>query len=141
MDGFDAPDDDTRVSPRANAMILYDPAFDNGPGKWGHERVKERYKEFSPYYNVGPKLPPSLIIVGEKDGIIPPRRVESFAAAMKEAGNRCEAVVYPGKPHDFHNWNANKPNPDFYSTLQRVDRFLISLGWLSGETTIKYVPR
>ncbi|MCE9529702.1 MAG: alpha/beta hydrolase, partial [Planctomycetes bacterium] len=97
MDGFDAPGDDLKVSPRSNAMILYDPVFDNGPGKWGHQRVKERYKEFSPFYNVGPKLPPSLIIVGEKDGLIPPKIVNEFAAAMTKAGNRCEAVVYPGK--------------------------------------------
>lgn len=137
MDGFDAPGDDTTISARSNAMILYDPAFDNGPGKWGHQRVKERYKEMSPYYNVRPKQPPSLVIVGEKDGIIPPKAVLAFAEAMKQAGNRCDAIVYPDKPHDFHNWNSSKPNPDFYDTLDRVDRFLISLGWLKGEPTIK----
>ena len=137
MDGFDHPDDDRKISARSNAMILHDPAFDNGPGKWGHQRVKERYKEFSPYYNVQPKQPPCLIIVGEKDGIIPPPRVLAFAEEMKKAGNRCEAIVYPGKPHDFHNWNPNKANPDFYDTLERVDRFLISLGWLTGEPTLK----
>ena len=112
MDGFDAADDDLKISPRSNAMILYDPAFDNGPGKWGHARVKERYKEFSPYYNVTPKLPPCMIIVGEKDGIIPPKAVLAFEEAMKKAGNRCEAHMYPGKPHDFHNWRQGQPNLD-----------------------------
>ena len=141
MDGFDAPGDDTTISARSNAMILYDPALDNGPGKWGHERVKQRYKELSPYYNVLPKQPPCLIIVGEKDGIIPPKTVLAFAEAMQQAGNRCDALVYPGKPHDFHNWNPNKPNPDFYETLDRVDRFLISLGWLTGEPTIKAMAK
>lgn len=137
MNGFDAPGDDLKISPRSNAMVLYDPAFDNGPGKWGHARVKERYKEFSPFYNVAPKLPPSIIIVGEKDGIIPPKAVLAFADAMKKAGNRCEAIVYPNRPHDFHNWRAGKANPDFFDTLERVDRFLMSLGWLVGEPTIK----
>lgn len=137
MDGFDAPGDDTTISARSNAMVLYDPAFDNGPGKWGHQRVKDRFREMSPYYNVRPKQPPCLIIVGEKDGIIPPKTVLAFAEAMKLAGNRCDAIVYPGKPHDFHNWNPSKTNPDFYETLDRVDRFLISLGWLTGEPTIK----
>ena len=137
MDGFDAAGDDLKVSPRSNAMVLYDPVFDNGPGKWGHQRVKERYKEFSPYYNVAAKQPPSIIIVGEKDGLCQPKGVLAFATAMTKAGNRCDAFVYPGKPHDFHNWRANKPNPDYLDVLERVDRFLISIGWLTGEPTIK----
>jgi acetyl esterase len=137
MDGFDAPSDDLKVSPRSNAMVLYDPAFDNGPGKWGHERVKDRYKEFSPFYHVSPKLPPCIIIAGEKDGICRPKSVTEFAETMQKAGNRCDAIIYPGKPHDFHNWLPGKANLDYYDTLERVDRFLISLGWLGGEPNIK----
>lgn len=137
MDGFDAVGDDVKISARSNAMILYDPAFDNGPGKWGSERVRERYKEFSPVYNVAPKLPPSLILVGEKDNICSPKSVAAFSDAMKKAGNRCEAVIYPGKPHDFHNWRGGTPNPDFFVTLERVDRFFASLNWLQGEPTLK----
>lgn len=137
MDGFDAPGDDLKVSPRSNAMVLYDPAFNNGPGKWGHERVKDRYKDFSPFYHVAAKLPPCMIIVGEKDGICRPKSVTDFAEAMKKAGNRCDTFIYPGKPHDFHNWRPGKANRDFYDTLERVDRFLLSLGWLDGEPTIK----
>lgn len=137
MNGFDAPGDDLNISPRSNAMILYDPAFDNGPGKWGHQRVKERYKEFSPGYNVAPKLPPSIIIVGEKDNICQPKAVTAFAEEMKKAGNRCETHIYPGKPHDFHNWRPGAANLDYYDTLEKVDRFLASLGWLTGEPTLK----
>ena len=32
---------------------LFNPVFNNGPGQWGHERVGERFKEFSPAHNIG----------------------------------------------------------------------------------------
>jgi hypothetical protein len=48
-------------------------------------------------------------------------------------GNRCDVCVYPIRPHDFQNWKPNKANPDLYDTLDKVDRFLISLGWLRAN--------
>ncbi len=31
-------------------MLLFNPVLDNGPGGWGHDRVGERYREFSPFH-------------------------------------------------------------------------------------------
>ena len=35
IDAHDEPEEDTSVSTRSNAMLLFNPVFDNGPGGWG----------------------------------------------------------------------------------------------------------
>src|SRR5688572_5980712 len=53
VDGLDAPSDDLAISPKANALVLFNPVFDNGPENgYGRERVGARYREFSPAHNV-----------------------------------------------------------------------------------------
>jgi acetyl esterase/lipase len=47
VEGLDDPQDDLQVSPRADALVLFNPVFDNGPQDgYGHGRVGERYKEW-----------------------------------------------------------------------------------------------
>ena len=136
VEGMDDPKDDLKVSARANAMVLFNPVFDNGPGGWGHKRVKDRYKEFSPFHNVRPALPPAIVFVGEKDGLIPPKTVRAFGELMEKAKNRCEVMVFEGEPHDFYNFGRNQNRP-YEDTVEAMDRFLASLGWLKGEPTVK----
>ena len=35
VDGLDDPQDDTKVSPKSNAMLLFNPVYNNGPDGWG----------------------------------------------------------------------------------------------------------
>jgi acetyl esterase/lipase len=58
VEGLDAAEDDRSVSPKANALLLFNPVFDNGPDGWGHQRVKSRYREFSPFHNISADDPP-----------------------------------------------------------------------------------
>jgi acetyl esterase len=51
---------------------------------------------------------------------------------MKQAGVRCELVIYEGKGHGF--FNAGK---SYYETVIAADKFLASLGWLDGPPTLK----
>jgi acetyl esterase len=135
VDGLDDPVDDLSVSARSNAMVLFNPVFDNGPGGWGHQRVGDRYREFSPFHNVTAKAPPAIVFVGSQDKLIPAKTVLDFKAAMQKAGVRCEAFVYDGQEHGFFNY---KPDPDSYylRTLRAADEFLASLGWLKGPPTL-----
>ncbi len=59
-----------------------------------------------------------------------------FQQEMKKLGNRCELLTWEGLPHAFFNYGhyANKP---FKETLREADKFLMSLGYLSGEPTIE----
>jgi len=103
MDGHDEPGENTTVSVRSNAMILFNPVFDNGPGQWGAGRVGDRFSEFSPAHNITRETPPTIVFLGDSDKLIPVATLESFQAKMKSAGARCETIVFPGMPHGFFN--------------------------------------
>ena len=131
-EGLDDPQDDRAVSCRPNALVLFNPVFNNGPGQWGHNRVGDRYKEFSPAHNITKNAPPTIVFLGDADRLIPVQVLTDFRAEMKKAGVRCDAVVYPNAAHGFFN-----RDPHFSKTLVEADKFLASLGWLTGEPTLK----
>ena len=59
--GFDAAGEDTSISTRADALLLFNPVADNGPdGGRGHKKVKSYWGEFRPpTTSTNPRLPPS----------------------------------------------------------------------------------
>lgn len=137
VEGLDDPADDLKVSPKANALVLFNPVFDNGPDQgWGHARVGDRYKEFSPAHNISADDPPAIVFLGTKDNLIPVAVVECFKAGMMKAGVRCEAVFYEGQGHGFFNPGKGGTDQYYFETLLAADRFLTSLGWLKGEPTL-----
>jgi acetyl esterase/lipase len=127
--GLDDPADDLSVSPKGNALVLFNPVFNNGPGEWGHARVGERYREFSPAHNVTKDAPPTIVFLGDMDKLIPVRVLEDFKAKMQAVKAHCESRVFPGAGHGFFNRDADGI-PGFSETLAEADRFLTSLGWL-----------
>ena len=136
VEGQDDPQDDPEVSAKADALVLFNPVFDNGPeGGWGQARVGDRVQEFSPAHNIGAGDPPTIIFLGTRDNLIPVATVERFQAKMKAAGVRCEAVYYDGQSHGFFNDEPWKSR-----TLIEADKFLASLGWLEGPPTLKEPP-
>lgn len=142
LPGLDDPQDDLAVSPKSNAMLLFNPVFNNGPGQWGYERVGERYKEFSPAHNITAETPPAIVFLGDKDKHIPVQVLNDFKAAMEKAGVRCEAHVYAGQEHGFFNHSSSDPAADYASqTTRAADLFLNSLGWVKGDPTIAPVSQ
>jgi acetyl esterase/lipase len=135
INAHDEPGEDTSVSVRSNAMILFNPVFDNGPDGWGQKRVGDRYREFSPMHNITADTPPAIVFLGDSDSLIPVSTLEHFQNNMQAAGVRCESKVFAGMPHGFFNPGkyGNKP---YVETVRAADRFLASLGWVSGEPTI-----
>ena len=130
--GVDDSNDDLKVSPKGNALVLFNPVFDNGPdGGWGTARVGNHYQEFSPAHNVTSNAPPTVVFLGGQDTLISTNVLERFKANMTKAGVRCDPHVYAGQPHGFFNKEPYKT-----ATLIEVDKFLASLGWLKGEPTL-----
>jgi len=130
--GNDDPSDDLTISPKGNALVLFNPVFDNGPdGGWGASRIGDRYKEFSPAHNITSNTPPMVVLLGDKDQLISTNVLERFKANMTKAGVRCDPHVYAGQPHGFFNKEPYKT-----ATLIEADKFLTSLGWLKGEPTL-----
>ena len=130
--GQDDPADDAAVSARPDALLLFNPVLDNGPAGWGHGRVRDRYREFSPAHNVSKDDPPAVVFLGSKDHLVPVRTIEEFRDNLRREGVRCEAFFYADQPHGFFN-----REPWATETLIEADRFLGSLGWLSGPPTLE----
>lgn len=133
VEGNDDPADDLKISPKAAALVLFNPVFDNGPdGGWGTARVGDRYREFSPAHNITADDPPAIVFLGRNDTLNGVPVVERFQANMKQAGVRCETRFYDGQAHGFFNGEPWKT-----ATLIEADKFLASLGWLKGPPTLK----
>jgi acetyl esterase/lipase len=132
------PDEKDLESAAPDAMILVSPAVDTANNDY-YERLllgRASAKDSSPDHLVRPGLPPTLILQGRTDTVTPTPGVAAYAKLMKEAGNRCELIIYEGVGHLFtpstepdDDW----PNPDpevRAKAYAAADDFLESLGFI-----------
>ncbi|MEM9080763.1 MAG: alpha/beta hydrolase [Verrucomicrobiota bacterium] len=122
---------------RPNALLLFNPALLlSDLGKWkmgdfGRERkLGIPAIDLSPAHHVGPHTPPTLILHGTKDKIVPFFTAQAFEDAMKKAKRPCKLVAYEGQGHGF--FNRGEP---YQKTLAKADQFLTQLGWLKPVTS------
>lgn len=128
--------DDLSVSPIPNALVLFNPVYDNGPNGYGYERVKKRFKEISPIHNINKGMPPAIVFLGTKDNLIPVKTAKSFQESMQEVGSRSELMLFEGATHGFFNFGRGDGSA-YRRTVHAMDVFLTSLGFLEGKPTIK----
>lgn len=60
--------------------------------------------DISPANHVSKDDPPTLLIHGDKDALVPLQQSELIIAKLKEAGVPCELVVKTGQAHGWKNW-------------------------------------
>ena len=132
-EGFEADSDDPSVSCRPNALVLFNPVFDNGPNGSGHDRVPDYWEAFSPMHNISPGTPPTIVFLGTQDNLIPVATAVTYKQLMEDAGGRCELRLYQDQPHGF--FNHGKPEY-YFKTVWEMDSFLKSLGYLEGKPTL-----
>ncbi len=123
-------DPDSSVSCRPNALVLFNPVYDNGPNGYGYDRVADRYREISPLHNIKPGMVPAIVFLGTQDKLIPVATGEAFRDAMRRVGSRSELVLFEGMAHGFFNQGRHE-NVPYEQTLVRMDRFLDSLGYFA----------
>lgn len=123
------------VSSRSNAMILFNPVYDNGPGEWGSARVGDRFPELSPAHNLSADDPPAIVFFGSEDSLVSVSTAERFRDRSKEIGLQSELILYEGQPHGFFNHGRDN-NKWYIQTVLAADRFLCGLGWLEGPPTL-----
>lgn len=121
--------DDLSVSSQPNALVLFNPVYDNGPEGFGYGKFGDRFKEISPMHNLSAGMPPTIVFLGDEDKLIPVSTAQKFRDRMQKLGNLSELVVYPGLPHGF--FNKGRQGDGYSKTLQEMDRFLDSLGWFT----------
>ena len=134
VNSFDATSEDLGVSSRPDALVLFNPVFDNGPGGFGHSRVKAYWQDISPIHNISESAPPSIVFLGTEDEYIGAEVAVRYKELMDQSGVRCDLHLYPGQAHGF--FNPDRKNGYFEKTLETMDDFLTSLDFLdpkSGE--------
>lgn len=119
-----------------NALVLYNPVYDNGPNGYGHDRVKTYWQAISPMQNVRPNLPPTIIFFGTKDIHVPVSTINAFQNRMEQTGNDIETHFYKNQKHGFFHINKGGQKM-FEDVLTKIDRFLTRLGYLKGKENVK----
>jgi acetyl esterase len=139
--------DGREVRSRADALVLFGPVLLTAPidgceirpaervqgyrQRWGREAIEE----ISACHLVNAAAPPTLILHGEVDTVCPLNTIHPFVAKMHDLGVRCDLVTYPDQGHGFFNYR--RPGREcFRLTLTEADRFLTSLGYLQGESSL-----
>jgi len=133
IDAYNEKNDDLSISCIPNALVLFNPVIDNGPGGYGYEKIGEAYRNFSPLHNIKKGAPPTIIFLGTNDKHIPVETAEYYKKVMEKVGTKCELRLYDGQGHGFFN---HKNLEYFKKTIYETDKFLISLGYLKEEPIV-----
>lgn len=134
VSGYDEESDDASISCVPDALVLFNPVIDNGPGGYGYERIGDAYKEFSPLHNIETGAPPTIFFLGTEDKLIPVETAMYYQTVMQKVGSRCELKLYKGQAHGFFNYRNLEI---FRQTVLETDAFLVSLGYLGQEPFIE----
>ena len=129
IDLFDNSDEDLTISSKPNLLILYNPVIDFGTRKW---LWINNPSDASPIHNISKGSPPTIILTGTNDKIVPVESIMNYKKIMESVGSRCDVILYEGAEHAFFN-----RGDDFIDTVFQSDIFLKSNGYLSGLPTIK----
>ena len=133
LDAYSESTDDLSISCIPNALVLFNPVFDNGPGGYGFEQIRDEYKNFSPLHNIKKGAPPTIVFLGSNDKHIPVETAAYYKKVMEKVGSRCDLKIYDGQNHGFFNYK----NLEYYKkTVIEADAFLVSLGYLNNEPVV-----
>lgn len=134
IEGYNEETDDVSISCIPNALVLFNPVIDNGPGGYGYERVGDEFKNFSPLHNIKKGAPPTIFFLGTKDVLVPVETAKYYKTVMEKVGSRCELKLYENEGHGFFNYR----NFEHYrKTVFETNAFLQSLGYLKKGPIVK----
>jgi len=133
--GYNEPGEDSKVNCRPDALVIFNGPFDARPDGSGFEKALLRQgRDFLPINHISAPFPPTILLLGDKDHIIPPESARNTKAVIEKVGGRCDLHLYEGQSHSF--FNARKSGGKYYNlTLQEVDQFFTSLGWIPNAPT------
>ncbi len=137
--GLDEEGEDASVSSVPDALVLFNPAWMGArvPARPGADKSsggRTMATDYLPYHHVDEKLPPTIMFFGTDDRLL--EGAQQFQEKARGLGKRCELPTWEGVGHGFFNHGRNE-NKEFRETIEAADRFLESLGYVSGEPSIK----
>ena len=128
--GMEQPEEDTSISSQPNALLLFNPVYDNSPKGYGYSRVKDVFPQISPMHNIKKETPPTIVFLGTKDSLIPVATAKEYKKRMETVGRRCDLHLYDGQPHGFFNYGNQKY---YLDTVGEMDAFLVSLNYVKAK--------
>ena len=129
IEDYNETSDEMSVSCIPNALVLFNPVIDNGPGGYGYERIGDKYHSFSPLHNIRRGSPPTIIFLGTRDELIPVETARYYKTVMERVGSTCELHLYEGEVHGFFNYGKSDA---YENTVKKADKFLQSLDYLNA---------
>lgn len=128
-DGPDAAGEDVSVPPAANALVLFNPVLVfNAERAERFGLAEEAAGRISPLDRLRAAAPPAILFYGTADKMFAEGR--QYVTKAKQLGVTVELMTAEGAGHGFFNFS-----PWFERTLHRADKFLASLGYLTGPPT------
>ena len=126
--GLEADGEDTAVSSKPNAMVLFNPVLRMDlPQLWVLWGMTSPWRRRSHPPCISPRTHRRLCCCTARPTGLPPEG-EEFMKKSKELGHRAEMFTAEGQGHGFF----NRP-PWLEKTTQRMDEFLVSIGYLRAE--------
>lgn len=129
-----------------DAMVLCNAALDLTAISWLKDlpgtpagaagTAAARLQALSPLRAVGKSTPPTLLLHGTADQVVPHAQSASFQKAMLAAGRPCQLVSLEGTGHAFLLPGYGKP-AEIVRALVETDRFLTKSGYLAGAPTLR----
>ena len=133
IEGFNAETDDLEVSAVPNAMVLFNPALnidELAQKKDAPPETKGMMAAITPNRFIKAGTPPAIMFFGTSDAL--KAGADGYLAKAKPLGLRAELWTAEGQAHGFFN-----KAPWSQLTTKKADEFLVSLGYLQGEPTVK----
>ncbi len=120
-------DDDPVIDRLPQGYVLMNPVVDLVDGWSGGRKRCQSFgiepKDFSPAHHVRRGLPPTLVLSGSEDKLIPPDLLRTLGKRMADAGNSFRLVEYPGAGHGFFNY-GREANQYFHWTMWEFENYL-----------------
>jgi acetyl esterase/lipase len=140
ISNYDNINENLKISSKPNLLILFNPILDTTPGAWGYgsfmrrvgNKITDNPYEISPIHHISNNTPPTIILTGTNDNLVPVTKINEYKEIMISNNVRCDVVFYKDAEHGFFN-----KGEDFVDTVYQLDLFLKSNGYLSGDPTIK----
>lgn len=97
---------DGNPAPPPAALALLNPALDTvfDGGSPVAPLFEGRGEEISPAHHVQAGLPPTFIVHGTQDSLVPITGIRDFCRRMEYHGNDCSISEHKGEGHGFWNW-------------------------------------
>ncbi len=128
--GFDAAEDDAKISPIPNALILYNPALNLKDHPAKNAEGKAIGADISPTLFLHAKTPPTILYFGTDDKLS--EQGKEYVEKATGLGFKAEMYLADGQAHGFFN-----RAPWLQVTTIRTDEFLQSLGYLTGSARLQ----